>query len=372
MIRFASFFCAIFAIIGCTPRLPSQSVNIVTLIPTDNSTPVEVPTVEVVPEIPTCDAETVNLAEYQPSTSTWIQSSGGQLMQGDQPFEVIGVNFYPRLAPFEHFLVDTKLDVLQQELDVITPSGINTLRIFIDLSQLFACDIQAIPVLERFDLLDGIIQTIASNNLHVIVVLHQNISDLSQSNWDQVQFIAHRYHHEPAILAWDVLDKGDHFYIEGLSDDVLVWLANGILAIREADANHLITAGWETHAVDTIPLVDIVSFQHFGDYQPLRQEIANLKSRTTKPILLTAIGYSTYELDETAQRNLLYQAFEESRNNQLAGWLVYMAFDYPTSVTCVEPDCPAPPQAINFYGIWNTSYFPKLAVDAVKRTTQSD
>lgn len=371
MIRFASFFWAIFAIIACTPQLSNPSVTVVTAIPTDNVLAVEVPTVQVVPEIPTCDAEAVELEEYQPSNSAWIQTSGSRLIQGDQPFEVIGVNFYPRLAPFEHFLVNTNLDVLQQELDVITPSGINALRIFIDLSQLFACDFQAIPVLERFDLLDGIIQTIASNNLHVIVVLHQKINDLAQFNWDQVQFVVERYQHEPAILAWDILDKGDRFYIAGLSDDVLVWLANGILAIREVDANHLVTAGWETHAVDTIPLVDIVSFQHFGDYQPLRQEIANLKSQTTKPILLTAVGYSTYELDETAQRNLLYQAFEEARNNQLAGWLVYMAFDYPTSVTCMEPDCPAPPQAINFYGIWNTSYFPKLAVDAVKRTTQS-
>ncbi|MCA9913619.1 MAG: hypothetical protein KC496_09735, partial [Anaerolineae bacterium] len=80
-------------------------------------------------------------------------------------------------------------------------------------------------------------------------------------------------------------------------------------------------------------------------------------------------GYSTYSLDETSQRNLLYQTFEEVRHNDLMGWMVYMAFDYPRTVTCTPPDCPGEAQPINHYGLWNTSYFPKLAVDAVERVT---
>jgi hypothetical protein len=150
---------------------------------------------------------------------------------------------------------------------------------------------------------------------------------------------------------------------------VLTWVAETAVLIREIDQNHPITAGWWQNALDTAPLVDFVSFQFYGEYAPFRQEIANLRASANRPILLTAIGYSTFTLDEVTQRNLLYQAFEEVNQNHLLGWLVYMAFDYPRTATCIEPDCPGSGMVIDHYGIWNTSYFRKLAVDAVEIMT---
>lgn len=342
-----------------------------------------IPTVEAIPTIPaqaipfieadSCDVPD-NLAElpsYTPSDMESVIADGSQLIANGTNYIVYGVNYYPRMSPFEHFLVTSETDVMGKELDVIAPSGINTLRIFISLEQLFLCDTQAIPNIDIFIHLDEIITTIANKNFHLIIVLHQQIDDIQQSSWEQLQFIVTRYANESAILSWDVLDKGDTLYGEYSSEAVLTWLANAILAIRQVDNHHLITASWESNAIDTVELVDVVSFQHFGDYLPLRQEIANLKAGTDKPILLSAIGFSTFDLDETAQRNLLYQAFEEVRFNDLAGWGIFSAFDYPTSVTCVEPDCPAKARSLNHFGIWNTSYFPKLAVDAVKRVTES-
>jgi hypothetical protein len=85
--------------------------------------------------------------------------------------------------------------------------------------------------------------------------------------------------------------------------------------------------------------------------------------------LLSAVGYSTFTLDEIAQRNLLYQSFEEVSNNNLMGWMVYMAFDYPRTATCIEPNCPGSGNVLDHYGLWNTSYFPKLAVDAIRVST---
>ena len=351
----------------------STDIRVVTAVPTV----VNVPTISVqeIPFIKTESCDDVDnpseLPSYTPSTMESITADGSRLMANGTNYIVYGANYYPRMSPFEHFLVDSEADVIGKELDVIAPSGINTLRIFISLEQLFLCDTQAIPNIDTFTLLDDIINTIASKNFHLIIVLNQQINNIQQSSWEQLQFITSRYVNEPAILAWDVLDKGDTFYEDYSAELVLTWLANAILAIRQVDNQHLITASWESHAIDTVELVDLVSFQHFGDYLPLRQEIANLKAGTDKPILLSAIGFSTFDLDETAQRNLLFQAFEEVRFNDLAGWGIFSAFDYPTSVTCIEPDCPAKARSLNHFGIWNTSYFPKLAVDAVKRVTES-
>jgi len=310
------------------------------------------------------------LPSYTPSTMELVTADGSQLIVNDTRYTVNGVNYYPRMSPFEHFLIESEAEIIGKELDVIAPSGINTLRIFVSSEQLFLCDTVATPNFDTFNRLDEIISTIASKNFHLIIVLNQQLDDVQQSSWEQLQFITRRYTNEPAILAWDVLDKGDTFYDDYSAETVLTWLANAILAIRQVDNQHLITASWESNTMDTAELVDLVSFQHFGDYLPLRQEIANLKAGTDKPILLSAIGYSTFDLDETAQRNLLFQAFEEVRFNDLAGWSIFSAFDYPTSVTCIEPNCPAKARSLNHFGIWNTSYFPKLAVDAVKRVTE--
>lgn len=360
--------------VACNPAAPStDTIQVVTAIPTVDILPTPSPqTIEfLAPD--SCDIEEpTELDEFTTSTMAWITANDAQLIAGSESFTVYGINFYPRLAPFDLFLTHSKPDVIAKELDVIIPSGINTLRIFINTEQLFLCESQAIPNIETLSLLDGIISTIISNGLRLIMVLHQDVENPNQSAWDQLQYVVTRYRDEPAIIAWDVLDKGDVLYESSSQESILTWLSNAIRAIRQVDNRHLITASWQSNPLDTEPLVDMVSFQHFGDYMPLRQGIANIKAATRKPILLSAIGYSTFDMDETAQRNLLFQGIEEVRNNQLAGWVIYMAFDYPTSVTCVEPDCPAKAASLNYFGIWNTSYFPKLAVDAIKRVTESE
>ncbi len=358
--------------IGCsTSETLTPAINVVTAIPTSQATEIPTPVSINIDDVSTSCNVTHNemLAPYLPSVNNWVTSNGTQLQSNNAPFTIYGINYYPRMSPFDLFLTDTSADIIAKELDVIIPSGINTIRIYVNLEQLFLCESEAIPNPDTFIILDRIINTIGNKQLHTIVVLHEVINNTQLTSLEQVRFITQRYAQEPAILAWDMLENGDRLYIDLSSETVLTWLANAIQAIRQVNSQHLITASWRTNAQDIIEWVDIVGFQHFGDYQVLRQEIANLKSQTDKPILLSAIGFSTFDIDETAQRNLLFQAMEEVQNNELAGWALYMAFDYPTSVTCQEPNCPADATSINFYGIWNTSYFPKLAVDAVKRVT---
>lgn len=320
-----------------------------------------------------------NLKPYEATDGLFVQAVGDQLQIGSQPFHIVGVNYYPRDTPFQRFLVESRAEVISAEWDIILKAGFNTLRIFLRHDDLFICPGNgAVPVVERFTLLDQIIQMAARKGLRLIVVLNQDANiELYQNPRhvvEQNQFIVNRYREEPAILAWDIRDRGDQDYLEGKipREVVLGWGVDISQLIRQQAPYQLITAGWWRDANVTAPFVDMVSFQHYGNFEDLRQTIAILKSETSKPILLSAIGYSTLNLDETAQRNLLFQGFDEARHNKLAGWLVYMAFDYPLSVTCLEPNCPSEATDMNYYGIWNTSYFPKLALDAVKTAIQNE
>lgn len=326
------------------------------------------------------DTALAALPEYPPGTGTYVQLSDAQLTLGGALFTIYGVNYYPRDFPFDRFLtLDMDIDALAAEMELLRSAGINTLRIFLRYDRLFTCiGNGAVPLPENFARLDALIQTAARQNMKLILVLN-HMPDLvvyplysNPSHVDQqTVFIVRRYAFEPAVLAWDLRSGGDNDYTNGsfAPEAVLNWLMQTALVVRQAAPHQLITAGWDDDSAATIPAVDFVSFQNFGDLDALRAEIAALRSQTDLPIFLAATGYPTLEGADAEQLQYLERVFEAAQRNNLAGWAVWMAFDYPLTATCVEPNCPGEITAINRFGLWNTSYFPKLAVDAVLQAT---
>jgi hypothetical protein len=317
--------------------------------------------------------------DYVPSSGEFIRADGGEIFADDESFAIYGVNYYPRDTPWKRFLTTTEPASVETELDLLRNAGINTLRIFLWHEALFICPGDgAVPIAEGFARLDTIIQAATVRGFRLILTLN-DLPDLStyplynspRHTGEQMIYIVRRYREEPAILAWDLRDGGDVDYLNGIFEktDVLEWLTRTAILVHRADPNHLITASWAEDTEATIPAVDVVSVQHFGDVASLRQRLAVLTELTDKPILLSAIGYSSYEMDEISQRNALQQALEAAQNNGLAGWVVWTAFDYPLIATCVEPNCPSADSADHHFGLWNTSYFPKLSVDVIELMT---
>jgi tetratricopeptide (TPR) repeat protein len=316
---------------------------------------------------------------YTPTSGSFIRIAGSEFLLEDQRFPVYGVNYYPRDTPWRRFLTTTDIATVKTELDLLQQAGLNTMRIFLRHEPLFTCPGNgAVPVAETFTRLDSIIQEAAARGFRLIVTLN-DLPDLSVHPLydspryvdEQIVYIVSRYRDESAILAWDLRDGGDLDYLHGTFEKtaVLEWLTRTAILVRRADPNHLITASWRQEAEATIPAVDFVSVQHFEDVEALRQRLAVLNELTEKPILLSAVGYSTYQMDDISQRNTLQQALEAAENNGLAGWVIWTAFDYPLTATCIEPNCPSADSADHHFGLWNTSYFPKLTVDVIELMT---
>lgn len=334
---------------------------------------------EVTEAVTVCEDEgtTEDLPDYQATDSHFaILDEAGFQINGED-YSIYGVNYYPKDTPFGLFLTESKLENIEAEFELIQGAGLNTLRLFLRPQDLFRCD-APVPNAENFERLDSIIQLAHDSNFRLIMVLNQDVIPSVLYFEDfvsaQMQFIVERYQDEGTILAWDVRDKGDVDYREGLirQDYALRWLADTVVMIRQSDNQHPVTAGYWQDSLVTAPLVDFVSFQFYGEYADLRQEIANLRASANRPVLLIGIGYSTFSVSDVTQRNLLFQAFEEVEQNALMGWMVNHAFDYPRTVTCIPPDCPGNGSELNQYGLWNTGYFPKLAVEAVRIATGVD
>jgi len=332
---------------------------------------------------PSCDGEQVRAAlaavpRYRASSGTFVKVAGAGFVVEGRPYPVYGVNYYPRDTPWRRFLSETDTADLDAEFELLTQAGLNVLRIQVRHDLLFECKGSgAVPIPENVDRLDDIVQTAARYGLRLIVVLN-DAPDFStyplyttRQSLDEMIYLAGRYRNEPAILAWDLRDSGDQDYLVGRVEkrSVLIWLADAAPAIREADPNHLLTASWGTEAAATIPSVDFVSFEPPNDLDGLRQQIAVLTAATDKPIVMSSIGYPTFGRSEESQRDALQAALDAARNNGLAGWAVWTAFDFPLTVTCYEPGCVNQDSADHHYGLWRTDYAPKLAVAVIRLAT---
>lgn len=368
-----------------TPPLNTSGLSAATFNP-NTSNPEITPFVQPSPTpltLERCTPDSIERAlaiipAYVPSVGTFVTIQNGEFWQIDKPYPVYGINYYPRDYPNQRFLTEMDVPAIDFELDLMRVNGLNTLRIFIRYQDLFACEADGtIPRPDNLLRLDQFIQTAGARGYKLIMVLHHD------PNWDeyplyampphitaQTEYIARRYADEPVIMAYDVRDAGDGDYRQYRKTAVLRWLETMRALLDEYAPNQLITATWVNDITDTIPYVDFISFGHFEDVDSLRQKIAILQSvGSDKPILLSAIGYATYEIDELGQREAIYRAIEAVQQNQLAGWVIWTAFDYPLTAICQDPNCPATDSPANRFGIWNTSYFPKRALDAIRLAT---
>jgi hypothetical protein len=337
--------------------------------------------------LPTCTESEIEAAfdalpAYQPSdVADFIRVQDGQLMVGDEPFFVRGINYYPARYPWRRFLTQTDMATIDEEFALLQSVELNTLRIFLWNAALFMCPGSgAIPAVDAFLRLDGIVQKAAEYGFRLIVTLN-DLSDLTDYPlYDnpphilaQTSFIVQRYRNEAAIWAWDLRNEGDIDYgtqnsMQGpfTRDSVLCWLDQTSALVRSLDANHLITAGWLHDSEATIPYVDIVSFHQWSGASDARKRIGTLQEATDKPVLLQEFGYSTQRVDLWTQANAVGEVIYAVEDANGAGWLIWTAFDFPTDATCVPPHCPSEDNMEHHFGLWYADYTPKPVVEMLK------
>ena len=316
-----------------------------------------------------CGAPFEELPPYTPTQGDFVQLVESGFTYYDQPFRVYGVNYVPRDVTVDRLLLDTNVRTIGVELDLMRAAGINTLRLALQHDHLFVCPDDAHPNPASFTRLDGIISAAGQRGFRLILVIdvgrEADFGNLPDHRAQQLMFLANRYSNEPAVLAYDLEDGTGMDPAQ--REHALQRVAQAVDLIRDHASRQFVTAAWDDDAFLTAPLVDFVSFLSDGDIDSLRQEIAILRDRTQKPILLASIGYDTVRMTEIQQRDALQRALEAVDHNNLIGWVLVAAFDHP--VRCGEDeDCSISPESR--YGIWNTSYYPKRAVDVVKLATR--
>ncbi|MFN8374987.1 MAG: cellulase family glycosylhydrolase [Anaerolineae bacterium] len=359
-------------------RLLLRAVMIVALLALLNAVIVVHPPRPLVP----CpdDGETPALREYNPTaTAEFITLRDRQFYAGETPYVVRGVNYYPANSPWRRFLTDTSVDTVRAELDLLRGAGLNTLRLFLWYPPLFVCD-GPTPAVGAFTVLDNVLHEAAARGFRLIVTLHDlpdlrdyPLYDAPPHTQAQTAFIIQRYHDERAILAWDVRNEGDIDYGSNnvlgggfARPVVLEWLRTTAEQIRALDSQHLLTAGWLHDAWSTAGFVDFVSFHHWQDSARLQERLAEIRRHTDKPVLLEEFGYSTFVVTPEEQARLIAETRQAVEDAGLLGWLIWTAFDFPLSATCLPSPCVSADNAEHHFGLWYADHAPKPAVAAIQ------
>ena len=85
-----------------------------------------------------------------------------------------------------------------------------------------------------------------------------------------------------------------------------------------------------------------------------------MRENTAKPVLIEEVGYPSWgEGGETSQAEALGQVIDAVEESQVAGWLIWTAFDFAPADG--QPDSPE-----HHFGLWRTDLTPKPALDALK------
>ncbi len=344
--------------------------------------PAVVGQLENAPPLATCTATEIEAAQdglslYEPVLSEhFLRVQDQALWLDEKRFQARGINYYPSRYPWRRFLTEAEPETIDEELLLLRDAGLNTLRVFLWNEALFPCPGSgAIPNVPAFQRLDDFFDMAIRHGFYLIVTLN-DLADLEDyplytnplHTQQQTAFIVERYRDEAGILAWDVRNEGDIDYGSNQAfvnpfprQQVLDWLALAIADVRALDDQHLITAGWLHDAESTAEMVDFVSFHHWSSADDLRGRIETLRSHTDKPILLEEFGYSTFRMNEDEQARNIYEGILAAEQNNLAGWLVWTAFDFPLDATCIRPACPSLDNAEHHFGLWQTDYIPKPA-----------
>jgi hypothetical protein len=312
-----------------------------------------------------------------PDLSAFATVSGDQILVGGAPFTVRGVNYFSRHAQWYRFLEHADLNDVAAEFDVISGTGMNTVRLFLWYEPLFTCAPEtAIPNEEIFAKVDAILGVAQERNLKAIVTLN-DLPDLTfrplytdYARYDaQTIYIVRRYRNNPTILAWDLRNEGDLDYgVHGdvaqfSQEEVIGWLGHVSDVVRENDPYHLVTAGWWGDPGITAPYVDILSFHHWSEADELAARLDDYQSSNQKPILLEEVGYHSWTgaplapRDQAGQADIVGRVLNVAEERNIAGWLVWTAFDFVPYDGQYNIE--------HFFGLWDVNLTPKPAVDAL-------
>jgi hypothetical protein len=321
----------------------------------------------------------------------FVTAQGDRLVLNGAPFEMKGVNYFPRDFAWTS-LTDWDWGAVDQELSLAESFHANTVRVPIHYPYSTGNPQRSKNILTTSTVLPAYLQALdhflaLADNHHLKAVFELN-DGVWPELWNPKNFgveqaylasLIPHYAADPRLAAWDLapgidaamllpkVPAGSFGTLAWSTRDNLVTFVRSVAdAVRKLDSNHLLGVGvaWPSTAVLLQDFTDVIFPQFFGEDHPalltgpaagsaedyahwntvLTQPDAVLASLETKltsiqsqlkrpmPVVLSAFGLSTYQPGGTdpAQQQAVYEAVSNVAFTQLhlAGALAWTLIDF--------------------------------------------
>ena len=261
--------------------------------------------------------------ELAGSPTGLITTVDRHLERNGAPFEVRGMNYYPKDFAWDRFWISytTAATQIDTELNLAKALGVDAVRIFLP-CELFDGSDQGDPYLGY---LADFVDRLKARDMVAIVTLFDFYASTSTNPYSTTDYLTNTHHisavvntlgtTNPTVLAWDIKNELDRYYVSFGEDRVKAWAAEMISYTRGLDPNHLITIGFygavtgtpcydpavtdtlvysPTIAAEFAPLVDFVSMHYFLSERCFESDLQALQSLIgDKPLVLEEFGLHT-------------------------------------------------------------------------------
>ncbi|MFI8378167.1 cellulase family glycosylhydrolase [Leeuwenhoekiella sp. NPDC079379] len=290
-----------------------------------------------------------------------------------------GVNYYPKSSAWDTFGEAFNQDTLSTDFKKIRSLGFNTIRVFVGYKDFGEADVKA----EKLVKLKILMDVAHKQKLQVIVTLFDFYGDYSVIDWSNTfmhsRQIVNALKGHPALACYDVKNEPNLDFDSRGEKLVRFWLKSHLAHIKQLDPKTAVTIGWSNlqSAQLLLESVDIVSFHSYQSFESFKTEFKELKSKTSKPLVLQEFGLSTYSgiwnpLGASEQKQADYYSdflgFAAQNELNYTLWTLYDFNEIPTAVVGRLPWRKAQQK---HFGLYKDNGEAKKAVEVVKQYTNA-
>jgi hypothetical protein len=287
----------------------------------------------------------------------WIEIDGSRLVQRGQTVFLKGTNYYPAAQPWSLMWREWDGAAVSRELlRARRELGINSVRALVPFRPAEGwTDGQGNVSRKMLGRLREFVQIAGDHQIKVIVTLfdwHDSVAPAGSPDEAHdlayLRTIVSTFRDDDRVLAWDLHNEPDNYpnWAAGRATEVVDWLGRMADATRAIDSRHPITVGVGRHASlwqaapngrTIADISDIISV-HSYDAANFRPMLTEVRSRTTKPIVLEEFGWTSGPAcrgpyyDEHSQLYLYRQAIGLVREHDLSGMLGWWFQDPPATL----------------------------------------